>query len=73
MQSFASLWLLFFWEFLTCSGGYVRIYLVKERKGNGPDCDPGYVDHVLDVNFTNEDSWTDKTDSNVSNRLFPIP
>lgn len=51
----------------------MRIYLVKERKGNGPDWDAGYVDHVLDVNFTNEDSCTDKTDSDVSNRLFPIP
>ncbi len=41
--------------FLTCDGG-VRIYPVKQRKGNGPDRDVGYVDHVLNVDFTNEGS-----------------
>ena len=42
-------------EFLTCDGG-VRIYPVLQRKGNGPDRDVGYVDHILEVNFTNEGS-----------------
>jgi len=41
--------------FLTCDDG-VRIYPVKQRKGNGPDRDVGYVDHVLNVDFTNEGS-----------------
>lgn len=41
--------------FLTCDGG-VRIYPVQQRKGNGPDRDVGYVNHTLDVNFTNEGS-----------------
>ncbi|NNE76536.1 MAG: RagB/SusD family nutrient uptake outer membrane protein [Pricia sp.] len=41
--------------FLTCDGG-VRIYPVQQRKGNGPDRDVGYVDHTLEVNFTNEGS-----------------
>ena len=40
-------------EFLTCDGG-VRIYPVKQLKGNGPDRDIGYVNHVLRVDFTNE-------------------
>ncbi len=44
-------------EFLTCDGGEVRIYPVLQRKGNGPDRDVGYVNHVLDVNFTNEGSF----------------
>ena len=42
-------------QFLTCDGG-VRIYPVQQRKGNGPDRDVGYVDHILEVNFTNEGS-----------------
>jgi hypothetical protein len=41
--------------FLTCDDG-VRIYPVKQRKGNGPDRDVGYVDHVFNVDFTNEGS-----------------
>lgn len=40
-------------QFITCDGG-VRIYPVKQIKGNGPDKDVGYVDHVLQVDFTNE-------------------
>lgn len=41
--------------FLTCDGG-VRIYPVEQRKGNGPDRDVGYVNHTLEINFTNEGS-----------------
>ncbi|PHN02696.1 RagB/SusD family nutrient uptake outer membrane protein [Flavilitoribacter nigricans] len=40
-------------QFITCDGG-VRIYPVKQVKGNGPDKDVGYVNHVLQVDFTNE-------------------
>ncbi|MGD1893202.1 MAG: RagB/SusD family nutrient uptake outer membrane protein [Cyclobacteriaceae bacterium] len=40
-------------EFLTCDNG-VRIYPVKQIKGNGPDRDIGYVDHVVRVDFTND-------------------
>ncbi|MCB0665721.1 MAG: RagB/SusD family nutrient uptake outer membrane protein, partial [Saprospiraceae bacterium] len=40
-------------KFITCDGG-VRIYPVKQTKGNGPDKDVGYVNHVLQVDFTNE-------------------
>jgi hypothetical protein len=40
-------------QFLTCDGG-VRIYPVRQVKGNGPDRDVGYVDHTLQVDFTNE-------------------
>jgi hypothetical protein len=43
-------------SFLTCDDGTVRIYPIQQRKGNGPDRDVGYVDHVLDVNFTVEGS-----------------
>jgi hypothetical protein len=39
--------------FITCEGGY-RIYPVKQIKGNGPDRNVGYVDHNLEVDFTNE-------------------
>ena len=39
--------------FFTCSDG-VRIYPVKQIKGNGPDRDVGYVNHTLQVDFTNE-------------------
>lgn len=42
-------------SFLTCDDG-VRIGPIQQRKGNGPDRDVGYVDHVLDVNFTTEGS-----------------
>jgi len=42
--------------FLTCDDGGVRIYPVKQIKGNGPDRDVGYVNHTLDVNFTIEGS-----------------
>lgn len=40
-------------QFITCDGG-VRIYPVKQTKGNGPDKDVGYVNHVQQVDFTNE-------------------
>ncbi len=40
-------------QFITCDGG-VRIYPVRQVKGNGPDRDVGYVNHVLQVDFTNE-------------------
>ncbi len=40
-------------QFITCDGG-VRIYPVMQIKGNGPDRDVGYVDLVLQVDFTNE-------------------
>lgn len=40
-------------EFLTCDDG-VRIYPVKQIKGNGPDRDIGYVNHVLRVDFSND-------------------
>ncbi len=39
--------------FLTCSGGY-RIYPVQQTKGNGPDRNVGYVNHTLQVDFTND-------------------
>ncbi|SOE20493.1 SusD family protein [Spirosomataceae bacterium TFI 002] len=39
--------------FITCEGGY-RVYPVKQIKGNGPDKNVGYVDHTLQVDFTNE-------------------
>jgi hypothetical protein len=42
--------------FLTCDDGGVRIYPSKQIKGNGPDRDVGYVNHVEDVNFTLEGS-----------------
>ncbi len=41
--------------FLTCDGG-VRIYPVQQGKGNGPDRDVGYVDHTLQIDFSNEGS-----------------
>ena len=40
-------------SFYTCNGGY-RIYPVKQIKGNGPDRDVGYVNHEMQVDFTNE-------------------
>lgn len=40
-------------KFITCDGG-VRIYPVRQTKGNGPDRDVGYVNHTLQVDFTNE-------------------
>ena len=42
-------------SFYTCDGG-VRIYPVKQIKGNGPDRDVGYVNHTEEINFTNEGS-----------------
>jgi len=40
--------------FLTCDDGKVRIYPLKQIKGNGPDRDVAYVDHTERVDFTNE-------------------
>ena len=40
-------------SFYTCDENY-RIYPVKQIKGNGPDKDVGYVDHKLQVDFSNE-------------------
>tara|TARA_R110002020_G_scaffold38860_4_gene116329 strand:+ start:15415 stop:17157 length:1743 start_codon:yes stop_codon:yes gene_type:complete len=42
-------------SFITCDDG-VRIYPVKQLKGNGPDRDVGYVNHTEEINFTNEGS-----------------
>lgn len=42
-------------SFYTCDGG-VRIYPVKQIKGNGPDRDTGYVNHTEEIDFTNEGS-----------------
>jgi hypothetical protein len=39
--------------FIKCDGG-VRVYPVKQIKGNGPDKNVGYVDHTLQIDFTNE-------------------
>ncbi|MCR9065254.1 MAG: RagB/SusD family nutrient uptake outer membrane protein [Cytophagales bacterium] len=39
--------------FFTCEGGY-RVYPVKQIKGNGPDKNVGYVNHTLNVDFSNE-------------------
>lgn len=41
-------------NFLRCDDGRVRIYPVIQRKGNGPDRDTGYVNHTLQVDFSNE-------------------
>ena len=41
-------------QFFTCGGDSVRIYPVRQNKGNGPDRDVGYVNHVVDVDFTND-------------------
>ena len=41
--------------FFTCDDG-VRIYPVKQIKGNGPDRDTGYVNHTEQIDFTNEGS-----------------
>ena len=45
--------------FETCEGG-VRIYPIQQRKGSGPDRDVGYVDHTLEIDFTNEGSLHNK-------------
>ena len=39
--------------FFTCDGGY-KIFPVQQTKGNGPDRNVGYVNHTLQVDFTNE-------------------
>ncbi|MDB2521346.1 RagB/SusD family nutrient uptake outer membrane protein, partial [Flavobacteriaceae bacterium] len=43
-------------KFETCDTG-VKIMPVKQRKGNGPDRDVGYVNHTKMVDFTNEGSY----------------
>ena len=43
-------------KFDTCDTG-VKIMPVKQRKGNGPDRDVGYVNHTRQVDFTNEGSY----------------
>ncbi|HET8737694.1 MAG TPA: RagB/SusD family nutrient uptake outer membrane protein [Pricia sp.] len=43
-------------QFFTCDTGGVRIYPVVQTKGSGPERDVGYVNHTLEVNFTNEGS-----------------
>ncbi len=43
-------------KFETCESG-VKIMPVKQRKGNGPDRDVGYVNHTKMVDFTNEGSY----------------
>ncbi len=40
-------------KFITCDGG-VRIYPVKQIKGNGPDKDVGYVNLTLFIDYSNE-------------------
>lgn len=44
-------------KFETCDTGGVKIMPVKQRKGNGPDRDVGYVNHTELVDFTNEGSY----------------
>jgi hypothetical protein len=39
--------------FIKCDGG-VRVYPVKQIKGNGPDKNVGYVDHTMQIDFSNE-------------------
>lgn len=39
-----------------CDDGSIRIYPLKQIKGNGPDRDTGYVDFTLQIDFTNEGS-----------------
>ena len=43
-------------KFEACDSG-VKIMPVKQRKGNGPDRDVGYVNHTKMVDFTNEGSY----------------
>jgi len=43
-------------QFLTCEDGTVKILPVRQVKGNGPTRDIGYVDHTLEIDFTNEGS-----------------
>ncbi|WP_318345817.1 RagB/SusD family nutrient uptake outer membrane protein [Flagellimonas baculiformis] len=40
-------------NFMTCDAGF-RIYPVIQTKGNGPDKNVDYVNHTLQVDFTNE-------------------
>ncbi|WP_026956591.1 RagB/SusD family nutrient uptake outer membrane protein [Algoriphagus vanfongensis] len=40
--------------FFRCGDGTVRIYPVVQTKGNAADKDIGYVNHTMEVNFTNE-------------------
>jgi len=43
-------------QFLTCEDGTIKILPVRQVKGNGPSRDIGYVDHTLEIDFTNEGS-----------------
>ncbi|WP_405410334.1 RagB/SusD family nutrient uptake outer membrane protein [Maribacter sp. Asnod1-A12] len=43
-------------QFLTCEDGTVKILPVRQIKGNGPSRDIGYVDHTLEIDFSNEGS-----------------
>ncbi|MDP2525405.1 RagB/SusD family nutrient uptake outer membrane protein [Maribacter dokdonensis] len=43
-------------QFLTCEDGTIKILPVRQIKGNGPSRDIGYVDHTLEIDFTNEGS-----------------
>ncbi|QWX84626.1 RagB/SusD family nutrient uptake outer membrane protein [Cellulophaga sp. HaHaR_3_176] len=38
--------------FITCEDGTVKIYPIPLTKGNGPARDIGYVNHVLDIDFS---------------------
>lgn len=40
-------------NFMACDAGF-RIYPVVQTKGNGPDKDVDYVNHTLEVDFTNQ-------------------
>lgn len=43
-------------QFLTCEDGTIKILPIRQIKGNGPSRDIGYVDHTLEIDFTNEGS-----------------
>jgi len=43
-------------QFLTCEDGTIKILPVRQIKGNSPARDVGYVDHTLEVDFTNDGS-----------------
>src|SRR5699024_1506713 len=41
-------------NFLTCDDGRVRVYPIIQEAGQSPNQDARYVNHTLEVNFTNE-------------------
>ncbi|TVZ16934.1 RagB/SusD family nutrient uptake outer membrane protein [Maribacter sp. MAR_2009_72] len=43
-------------QFLTCDDGTIKILPVRQTKGNSPARDVGYVDHTLEIDFSNEGS-----------------